>query len=117
MEGSFGINWVPKGLHTVSCSRVPQSDAIPPTTGNETTIWMPFQAVYKFAMATQYSKWRASFYIPDSDLPICTSADQLRAVRTPGDIIEGDGVALHGMDAVPACRIPHTQGAIFTATK
>ncbi len=68
-------------------------------------------------MSTQHPGWRLTSYIPDGDQCIGAATDQLRAIRTPVDVEEGGRVALHNAHALPTGHIPHTQGAIFTATE
>src|SRR6266568_4295491 len=117
MKGRCGIVRVPKGLDTGSRGCVPHADGIPPATGNRATIWTPPYTKHKLAMAVQHPERGPAIHIPDTDQLISTPADQSRAVWTPVNIVEGDGVATHDVDALSTHYVPYTQSAIFTATE
>src|SRR5207247_6424770 len=80
----------------------------------------PSHAVYILAMAAQHPGCRppsSSGHIPDGDQRIRTATDQLCAVWTPVEVVEGGHGALHHTHALRTYDLPQPQGAIVTATE
>ncbi len=68
-------------------------------------------------MAAQHTWWLPTGHIPDGDQRIRAATDQLRAIWTPVEVVEGGRVALHDAHALPTFDLPQPQGAIVTATE
>ena len=93
---------------------------IPPGTGEQAPIRTPSHAVDIPAMAAQHPGWRppsSSGHLPDGDQRIRAATDQLRAVWTPVEVVEGGLEALHHTHALRTFDLPQPQGAIVTATE
>ncbi len=58
-------------------------------------------------MATQQPGWRQALHIPDGHQCIRACTGELGAIRTPGDVVERDGVALHDVYTLPPLHVPH----------
>src|SRR2546427_703412 len=82
-------------------------------------IGTPRDTVHAPAMAAQPPGRRppsSPGHLPDGDQRIRAATDQLRAVWTPGEVVEGGRVALHNTQALFTGDLPEPHRAIVTAT-
>ena len=119
VEEGVGVVGILQDLHTGPRGRVPEPDGIvPPTTGQEPPIRTPRHPTkHSPAMAAQHPGWHLVGYIPDGHQRIRACTGELRAIGTPGNVVERDRVALDDAHALSALDVPHPQGLIFTATE
>src|SRR6266852_32395 len=121
LEDGVGSVRIPKQLQTSTRGRIPQPDGIvPPTAGQQLPVRTPRDPMHGPTMSTQhFGRHPASSpdRVPHGHQRICSPTDQLRATRTPVDVIEGDRIALDDAHALSAFHVPHPYGAIFTATQ
>src|SRR5712692_8867282 len=68
-------------------------------------------------MAAQQPGWGQALHLPDGHQRIRACTGELSTIRTPGDVVERDRVALHDVYTLPPLHLPHPQGTIFTATE
>src|SRR5260370_26796449 len=108
IEKSVDMVSVPQALPSLSRGRVPQPDGIvQPATGQQSPIGTPRHPKHQGAMAAQQPGWRQAVHPPDRHQHIRASTGELRAIRTPGDLVERDRVALQNVDTLPTLHFPH----------
>src|SRR6266480_6037614 len=104
-EEGVGVVAVPDDLGTAPGGRLPEPDGIIPSgTGQPAPLRTPCHAVDIPAMAAQHPGWRpppSSGHIPDGDQRIRAGTRHLRAVWTPGEVVEGGHRALHDPHTLP----------------
>ncbi len=81
---------VPQDLDTVAGGGIPQPDLlIQAAAGDPAAIGTPTHTIHAPEVATQHSRHSTRFRLPKRHLTIQASTDELRTIRTPGNVVEG----------------------------
>src|SRR5258708_5569019 len=64
-------------------------------------------------MAAQQPGWGQALHLPDGHQRMRACTGELSTIRSPGDVVERDRVALHDVYTLPPLHLPHPQGTIM----